>query len=122
MACEKRDSRLEPDGNEQRQEHQHERGPHRVDRRTQSHGQKHACSRHETDDERVAPVEGLTQAANCPLTGTLLHFAHAAGQLSRNGPLFERGCIPPSSPVEWISHLIASLPGWPIRWAWITGP
>ena len=32
VACEKRDSRLEPDGNEQRQEHQHERGPHRVDR------------------------------------------------------------------------------------------
>jgi hypothetical protein len=59
--------RLEPDGDEKGQEDQHQSRPDRVNSRADGQRQQDAGGGHEADDEGVAPVEGLAQAAQRPL-------------------------------------------------------
>ncbi len=76
---EKRDGRLEADGDEKGQEDEHKSAADGVNGGTQGQGQQDAHRGHKADNERVLPVERLPQPAHRPLAGALFGGAAAAG-------------------------------------------
>ncbi len=83
---EKADYRLHPDGDEQRQEHEHQGAAHRVHGGAERDGQEHSDRGHEAHDERALSVERAPQPARRPEASAV--FARSsAWELGRDAPL-----------------------------------